>query len=71
MSQKTFRYEGLMYVRPIGRGICLDGPRRELQDLEEAIGLEEGYYNVRLTLQYEPCGAPPEDPGKPEKGGKP
>lgn len=59
MSQKTFRYQGLMYVRPIGRGIRLG---KELADLEETIGLEDGWYKAKLTLEYERCDGPPEDP---------
>lgn len=46
-NEKT--YKGPLYIRPIGRGWCVANPAYE--DLEEHLGVSDGYYEAIITLR--------------------
>jgi hypothetical protein len=51
MSEKVFEYDGKIYVRPLGRGICLVDENGNLSDgqLEDDY-LPEGYLHAQIVV---------------------
>jgi len=43
-----FQYNGKIYIRPIGRGICLEDDQDDDRQLEER--LPEGYYHAKILI---------------------
>lgn len=51
-EEPVFEYKGNVYVRPIGRGICLDDDERDVQ-LEDVAPEGNWYMEVRFYKRKE------------------
>lgn len=60
MAKIALDYEGLVYVRPVGRGVSLEkgAPVEYLEDLDD------GYYRVTLKFERLPWGSAEEAEAK-------
>jgi hypothetical protein len=60
MLEKKFEYEGIIYIRPVGRGIVLKEGRFDGFDLGEVLAQtfvgslsEQGLFNVKIKIEVE------------------
>lgn len=61
-GSELFRHEGLIYVRPVGRGICVVDSKGEIGDhIDDE--LSDGYYQATIIIEKKvPDPNPPEPP---------
>lgn len=53
MADAVFKYDGRVYVRPVGRGVVmLDSIRERELYVEDCV--PDGYYRLRLTFESLP-----------------